>query len=54
VALIRGEARNIEAKILAKDKPSLRLPLRALANVKYSVPKGHFEMRGKAKERTSP
>jgi len=52
VSLIQGEARSIEAKILNRDKPSLRLPLRALANVKYSVQKGHFEMRGKAKERT--
>ena len=30
----------------------MRFPLRALANVKYSVKKGHFEMKGKTKERT--
>jgi DNA topoisomerase-6 subunit A len=52
VKLIKSEARTIEGKILDRQKPSLRLPLRALANVKYSVQKGHFEMRGKAKERT--
>jgi len=52
VSLIKREARTIEGKILDRQKPSLRLPLRALANVKYSVNKGHFEMRGKAKERT--
>ena len=52
VGLIKREARSIEGKILDRQKPSLRLPLRALANVKYSVVKGHFEMRGKAKERT--
>jgi len=52
VKLIKSEARTIEGKILDRQKPSLRLPLRALANVKYSVNKGHFEMRGKAKERT--
>ena len=52
VKLIKSEARTIEGKILDRQKPSLRLPLRALANVKYSVNKGYFEMRGKAKERT--
>jgi len=51
IKLIKSEARTIEGKILDRQKPSLRLPLRALANVKYSVAKGHFEMRGKAKER---
>ncbi|NNF06592.1 MAG: DNA topoisomerase IV subunit A [Candidatus Eisenbacteria bacterium] len=30
----------------------MKFPLRALANVKYSPRKGHFEMRGKSKERT--
>ncbi len=52
VALIRTEARDIEGKILSRGKPTLKLPLRALANVKYSVKKGHFEMKGKSKERT--
>jgi DNA topoisomerase-6 subunit A len=52
VKLIKSEAKSIEGKILKKQKPALRLPLRALANVKYSVRKGHFEMRGKSKERT--
>lgn len=52
VSLIRSEARQVETRILERKKPSLRLPLRALANVKYSVQRGHFEMRGKSKERT--
>jgi DNA topoisomerase-6 subunit A len=52
VGLITAEARDIETKILKRGKPSLKLPLRALANVKYSVKKGHFEMKGKSKERT--
>jgi len=50
--LIREEARSIEKKILTRGKPAMRFPLRALANVKYSVQKGHFEMKGKTKERT--
>jgi len=39
IKLIKSEARTIEGKILDRQKPSLRLPLRALANVKYSVAK---------------
>jgi len=50
--LIVREARDVQAKILKKEKPSMRFPLRALANVKYSPRKGYFEMRGKSKERT--
>ena len=52
VSLIKTEARQIERHIVARQKPSLRLPLRALANVKYSVQRGYFEMKGKSKERT--
>ncbi len=52
VSLIKSEARQIERHIVARQKPSLRLPLRALANVKYSVQRGYFEMKGKSKERT--
>jgi DNA topoisomerase-6 subunit A len=52
VKLIKSEAKTVEGRILKKQKPSMRFPLRALANVKYSVKKGHFEMKGKTKERT--
>jgi DNA topoisomerase-6 subunit A len=52
VRLIKSEAKTVEGRILKKQKPSMRFPLRALANVKYSVQKGHFEMKGKTKERT--
>ena len=50
--LIKNEAKDVERKILKRGNPSMRFPLRALANVKYSVKKGHFEMKGKTKERT--
>ncbi len=52
VKLIKKEARDVETKIIRRGKPSMSFPLRALANVKYSVKKGHFEMKGKTKERT--
>ena len=52
VKLIKKEARDVETKIVNRGKPSMSFPLRALANVKYSVKKGHFEMKGKTKERT--
>jgi DNA topoisomerase-6 subunit A len=51
LGLIDAEARAVHGKILTRGKPSLRFPIRALANVKYSPKKGHFEMRGKSKER---
>jgi DNA topoisomerase-6 subunit A len=50
--LIKNEAKDVERKILKRGNPNMRFPLRALANVKYSVKKGHFEMKGKTKERT--
>ena len=52
VKLITTEARDIEGKILKRQKPTLRLQLRAPANVKYAVSNGHFDTRGKSKERT--
>jgi DNA topoisomerase-6 subunit A len=51
VKLIKKEAKDVESKIVKRGKPSMKFPLRALANVKYSVKKGHFEMKGKTKER---
>lgn len=52
VKLIKKKAKDVETKIVNRGKPSMSFPLRALANVKYSVKKGHFEMKGKTKERT--
>jgi DNA topoisomerase-6 subunit A len=49
---IKGEASRIKGKILEGKKPSMRFPLRSLANVKYQPKDGYFEIRGKTKERT--
>ncbi len=50
--LIETEAKGIHTKILAKQSPSLTMPVRSLANVSYKPAKGYFQMRGKKKERT--
>ena len=52
VAQIRKEARQIHSKILRKKTPSLKFPVRSLANVVYQPRKGYFEIKGRKKERT--
>jgi DNA topoisomerase-6 subunit A len=49
---IKGTAKEVQTDILAKKKPSLRLPIRSLANVRYAVQKGFFELKGGRKQRT--
>lgn len=49
---IVAEADNVHTKILKRDKPSMKFPIRSLANVKYTPKQGFFEIRGKKKERT--
>ncbi len=49
---IKFEAAGIEKKILAGDKPSLKFPIRSLANVRYRPKVGFFELKGRKKERT--
>jgi len=51
VTRIKGTAKEIHGEILAGKKPELKLPLRSLANVRYAVQKGYFELRGKRKLR---
>jgi DNA topoisomerase-6 subunit A len=46
------EAENVHAKILKRDKPSMKFPIRSLANVRYTPKQGYFEIRGMKKERT--
>ncbi len=46
------QADGVYQSILKKRKPKMRLPLRALANVRYSPKVGYFELIGKSKERT--
>ncbi len=45
-------AQSVKKDILAKKKPSLKFPLRALSNVRYRAKPGFFELKGKKKERT--
>src|SRR5258705_1355803 len=52
VPQIQKEAKAVEESILKRKKPSLRFPIRSLANVRYLAKEGYFEIRGKKKERT--
>ena len=45
-------AGEIHAGILKRRKPSVKIPIRSLSNVRYTPKKGYFELRGKKKERT--
>jgi DNA topoisomerase-6 subunit A len=45
-------ARDVYNKIKKKKQPELKMPLRALSNVKYDPKDGFFELLGKMKERT--
>jgi DNA topoisomerase-6 subunit A len=52
VQKIKSQASEVHQKILKKQKPDLKFPLRSLSNVKYDPKKGFFEMKGRKKERT--
>ncbi len=52
VKRIEETAKKIESKALAGQKPSMKFPIRSLANVRYRPRVGFFELRGKKKERT--
>jgi len=49
---IRESAENIHGKIMARKKPTMKLPVRSLSNVRYQPRRGFFEMAGQKKERT--
>lgn len=49
---IKDEASKVRQVIVKGQKPSLKLPLRALSNVRYTPTKGFFEIKGAKKERT--
>jgi DNA topoisomerase-6 subunit A len=49
---IASSAEDIRRKILARKKPTMKLPVRSLANVRYQPERGFFEMKGRKKERT--
>jgi len=52
VPKIKKEAKGVEDMILKRKKPTMSFPVRSLANVKYLVKEGYFEIRGMKKERT--
>jgi DNA topoisomerase-6 subunit A len=52
VKKIEKTADEVHRTILKRQKPNLKFPLRSLSNVKYDPKAGHFEMRGRKKERT--
>lgn len=49
---IASEAKAVHSRISRKQKPQMRLPIRALSNVKYKPSSGFFELSGKNKIRT--
>jgi len=49
---IRASAEDIHGKIMARKKPTMKLPVRSLTNVRYQPQRGFFEMKGQKKERT--
>jgi DNA topoisomerase VI subunit A len=49
---ITDTANEVYSRIKKKKAPELKMPLRALTNVKYDPKDGYFELLGKMKERT--
>jgi DNA topoisomerase-6 subunit A len=49
---IRQEAQVVYRRIQRKQKPQMKLPIRALSNVKYRPKAGYFQLRGRNKVRT--
>ncbi len=49
---IKSIAQEVYSRILKKQQPELRIPLRALNNVKYDEKEGYFEILGKKQART--
>lgn len=52
VQRIDDEAQGVYSRITKKLKPQMKLPLRALSNVKYRPNPGFFQLNGKSKIRT--
>jgi DNA topoisomerase-6 subunit A len=52
VRKIKTEAETVRERILKCRTPSLKFPVRSLANVIYRPAKGYFQMKGRKKERT--
>lgn len=52
LSAIKASAEDIHGKIMARKKPTMKLPVRSLSNVRYQPQRGYFEMKGQKKERT--
>jgi DNA topoisomerase VI subunit A len=52
LSAIKASAEDIHGKIMARKKPTMKLPVRSLSNVRYQPQHGFFEMKGQKKERT--
>ena len=52
VKQVKAQARAVEKSVIAGGKPTLKFPVRSLANVRYDAAKGHFAIKGGKKERT--
>jgi DNA topoisomerase-6 subunit A len=52
VRKIKTEAETVRERILKRRTPSMKFPVRSLANVIYRPAKGYFQMKGRKKERT--
>ncbi len=52
ITQIKHSSDEIYRKILARKKPSMKFPVRSLANVRYHPSKGFLEIAGQKKERT--
>jgi DNA topoisomerase VI subunit A len=52
LGVILKSAREMHDKIVARKKPTMKLPVRSLSNVRYQPSRGFFEMAGQKKERT--
>jgi DNA topoisomerase VI subunit A len=52
LSAIHTSAEEIHKKIMARKKPTMKFPIRSLANVKYNPQRGFFEIAGRKKERT--
>ena len=50
--MIVSQASIIQKKIMAGKSPSMKFPIRSLANVRYRPKIGYFELKGRKKERT--
>jgi len=49
---IKGQADGVYRRIRRKQKPQMKLPIRALSNVTYRPGEGFFQLRGRNKTRT--